>query len=322
MSWRHLIRGFGLVLVAVSLSWAQPARRLELSNGEVLLGQLLSEDDVFYLFRSESLGELKVPRAGSRLTVLPPATAEAAAQPPPWQRGSGAPAAGTAPAEPEDVAGAKWRRLIEAGYSYQSRGSLVSSTSTYVRAEISRESATGRLALEGRYIFGKQDDQRNTDKLDAAFKIRQKLYRRIDLRNDFTYGFDYLKELSHQFEDVAGFTCTLLDDQHIRYAAGPGLAVQYAEPMMGETGFKLLGDITHELSIKFHDRVSLTHSASYLFVPANLGDYRLRAVSTLSGQITEKVTVSLRYEYEFEAIRPLVSGRSDHRVFTTLGYLF
>jgi len=39
----------------------------------------------------------------------------------------------------------------------------------------------------------------------------------------------------------------------------------------------------------------------------------------LSEQVTYSVSVNLRYEYEFEAIRPILSDRSAHRVFTTLG---
>jgi len=32
--------------------------------------------------------------------------------------------------------------------------------------------------------------------------------------------------------------------------------------------------------------------------------------------------VNLRYEHEFEALRPVANGRSDHRIFTTPGHTF
>ena len=41
-----------------------------------------------------------------------------------------------------------------------------------------------------------------------------------------------------------------------------------------------------------------------------------------SAAISAHATLNLRYEYEFEALRPVANGRTDNRVFTTLGYTF
>lgn len=332
---RLALAGFGLCVLgwvrlgAADASVPAATHRLELANGEVLIGTLVAEEEGVLVFRSQTWGEVRVPKTGARLLVLAAATAEPAGQPPVWVQAqptpptvAPAPAPVPVTAQAAGVAAAKWRRLFESGFSYQSRGTLVSSTSTYVRAEISRENADGKVALEGRYIFGKQDDQRNTDKLEAAFRVRQKFLTRIDFRNDFSYSFDYLKELSHQFEEVMGLNFIVLTDPKFRYSIGPGLAVQYAQPALGEFGFKLLGNVSHDFSWQFTERVSLNHTASYLFTSDNWADYRLRATTVLTGKITEQVNANLRYEYEFEAIRPVAHGRSDHRVFTTLGYVF
>lgn len=315
------------LLFALCIGWtggmAAATHRLELPNGEILIGALVAEEDGVVVFRSETLGELRVPKEGTRLLPLAGTTAEPSANAPAWVAATSAPEPVPSPETPAvSKPSAKWRRVLEAGYSYQTRGSLVSSTSTYLRGEVSREHENGKTLVEGRYIFGKQDDQRNTDKLELAFRAREKFLARIALRSDLSYGYDYLKQISHQFEEDLGLSFEVSAHPRLRYAIGPGVAVQYSEPALGQYGFKVLGSLAHELTIKFGERISLSHTASYLFVASELTNYRLRANTVLTGLITDRVSANLRYEYEFESIRPVASGRSDHRIFTTLGYVY
>lgn len=305
--------------------------RLELANGEVLVGALVAEEDAVIVFRSQTWGEVRVPKPGTHLSVLAAESAEPVAQAPGWVKAQPVNAEPAAPAAaPVNAAipaaapepRAKWRRSLEAGYTYQSTGNLVSTHSTYVRAEITRETKTGLAGLEGRYLYGEQNSVRNTDKAEAAFRIREKIKDRLNVRNSFSYSYDNLKDLSNQFEEVLGLSYEVFNTPKLRYAIGPGIAVQYSEPALGQDGFKYLGDVSHEFKWQIVPRVSISNISSVLFRPDQLEDHRFRSNSVLSGQITESVSVNLRYEYEYEAIRPVASGRSDNRVFTTLGYVF
>jgi len=335
---QHALVLAGLILTGVhglrAADTLVNTHRLELANGEVLVGALVVEEESVIVFRSQTWGELRVPKSGTNLNVIASESAEPVAQTPGWAQvpstepvpapvlpaASVPPVVSTPAAAPATTV--KWRKSLEAGYTYQSTGSLVSTHSTYLRAEITRETPTGLTALEGRYLYGEQNSVRNTDKLNAAFKLREKIKDRLNVRNSLSYSYDYLKELSNQVEEVIGLSYEVFNTPRFRYAIGPGFAVQYAEPALGESGIKYLGDVSHELSWQISDRVSFKNAASFLFLPDNLMDHRLRLNSVLSGQITERVSVNLRYEYEYEAIRPVVSGRSDNRVFTTLGYTF
>ncbi len=292
------------------------SHRLQLPSGEVLLGAPVGEADGQLIFRSQLLGQVKVAKEGAVLTALSPAEPQTPAV---------VPVVTAKPAKaPTPSPAVKWTRSIEAGYTYQARGTLVSTHSTYVRAEVARETKSGRISLEARYLYGSQAGTRSADKFESAFKLRHNLSGRLDIRNNFSYGYDYLKDLSHQFEDVLGLTWHVFKHDRFTYSAGPGLAVQYAQPnpALGGSGYKFLGDFSHEALWKLTDRLSIKHTGSYLFKPQDMKDYRLRANSALVGKMSEQITLNLRYEYEFEAIRPVVSGRSDHRVFTTLGYSF
>ncbi len=329
---------FGLTLAGLSLVIPCGLRaadatactyRLELANGEVLVGTLVSEEEGAFVFRSQTWGGLRVPKAGSHLSVIAApakepagkATDLAKAQTPssPTEKPHAPTPAASAAASPPV---AKWKKSLEAGYSYQARGNLVSAYSTYVRGEITREDPNSLITFGTRYIYGSQNTLRNTDKLDVSFKLRQKTFGRIDIRNELSYSYDYLKGLSHQFEDVLGLNYVVFALPHFRYSIGPGLAVQYSQPSLGGGGYKLLGDISHEFTWQITNKISLKQTASYLYQPADMRDYRLRANSVLSGQVSDHMSVNLRYEYEFEAIRPVPDGRSDNRVFTTLGYTF
>jgi hypothetical protein len=114
----------------------------------------------------------------------------------------------------------------------------------------------------------------------------------------------------------------LHDSRPSQAAAGPGIAVQYAEPKKGENGFKYLGDVSEEFQWLLSQDVTFSQSMSYLYDPKNWNDYRLRLFSTLSCKLVGNASINLRYEYEYEALRPVAEGRSDHRVYTTLGYKF
>lgn len=317
----------GLTLAAAcGLSAADlvaPTHRLELANGEVLVGSVVAEEETAVVFRSETWGEVRVPKAGSRLSVIAAESAEPVAQAPGWVKAASSeppPVEAVPAAAPESPV--KWRRALEAGYTYQSTGSLVSTHSVYTRAELTRETPTGLATLEGRYLYGEQNSVRNTDKAEAAFRVREKIKGRLNVRNSFSYSFDNLKDLSNQFENVVGLSYELFKSPRFYYAIGPGFAVQYAEPALGEDGFKYLADVSHEFKWQIVPRVSLGNISSVLFRPDDTDDHRFRSNSVLSGQITDQVSVNLRYEYEYEAIRPVASGRSDNRVFTTLGYVF
>jgi len=304
-------------------------QKLELPGGEILIGSLVSQDETTYVFCSQTLGEVRVKKEGAHLRPVVPAGAEMAEQSPAWSRAHSAPAspaAVTAPAGPKVVVAppspVKWKRSFEMGYSYQARGNLVADTSTYLRTEIVRESPGSSIGLQARYLFGKQNAERNADKLDADFKLHFDFANRVVLRNDFSYSYDRLKQLSNQFEENAGLNLLLAKTPHFRYSVGPGVAVQYTETTDDKNSYQALGDISQEFNWQISDRVTLNNTASYLYKPGNWADYRLRAYSALTGKLTNHATINLRYEYEFEALRPITDGRSDNRVFTTLGYTF
>lgn len=319
--------GVALALWVAGPASAAPAalQRVELPGGEVLIGTVEVEaDGAWWVVTSPTLGALRVPAAGAKQTPLVGGGAVSVAPAAPMPEVVAAPAvAAPVPASPPVAAPrAVWKRRLEGGYNYQANGSNVATHSTFVRGEISRVTPSGSNVLEARYYYGRQNAQRNDDRLAIALKTRESIRRRVDFRNDLSYGYDYLKKLSHQFEDVFGLTFIVVDDAKYRFAIGPGVGLQYAEPALGETGYKVVGDVSADARWNISERVSLTNRSSYLFKPQSMKDYRLRSESALTVMLNVNLSMNLRYEYEYEAIRPVAAGRSDNRVFTGLSYEF
>jgi putative salt-induced outer membrane protein YdiY len=202
------------------------------------------------------------------------------------------------------------------------RGDDLQGQTAYLRIDVIRKQGANSLQLYGKYLFGEQNDVNSANKLEAGIKLRHGFSRVIMVRNDFSYSYDRLKELSNQFEDVLGLSFVLLEGKTYRLKLGPGIAAQYSEPKNEENGWELLGDVAEEFSWDLRDGVNFSQSTTYLYDPKNLDDYRFRFFSVLKCMLTSNVSVNLRYEYEFEALRAVANGRSDHRVYTTLGYKF
>ncbi len=324
--WR--LRGLavaGLLLVAMRAPAESPVlqQRLELPDGEILIGSLLSEDETTYVFRSQSLGELHVQKEGAHLSLVAPPGAGMPERSPAWALAHPVPAGPAAPkVAAASPAPAPWKRSFEAGYSYQARGNQMSDTETYVRAEIVRETPGSLVGLHARFLFGEQNGVHNTDKFDAGVKFHYDCGSWVVLRDDFNYSYDRLTQLDHEFEENAGFNVILAKGPRFRYSVGPGVALQYTETTDNQTSYKMLGDFSQEFSWQISERIKVTNIASYLYKPENWADYRLRAFSALIAKVSEHITLNVRYEYEFEALRPVADGRSDNRVFTTVGYTF
>jgi putative salt-induced outer membrane protein YdiY len=305
--------------IALACANASASDRLVLPNGEILVGSLVSQNDEAIVFKSDSFGTISLPASsGAKVEPGAPESAEPAAQTPGWV------AAQTPPPPPPPVPDpkAQWERSIEAGYSFQARGQNLDSQTAYIRAEIIRKLGNNSIQIYGKYLYGEQDGAQNADKLDAGVNLRYGFSRFMLVRNDFSYSFDRLKELSNQFEDVLGLSFYLIDGEKFKLHIGPGIASQYAEPELGRNGWKFLVNVSQNLFWAISDNVSFVQDSSYLFDPKDWTNYRLRLNCALKCMVSGNVSVNLRYEYEFEAIRPVAEGRSDHRVYTTLGYKF
>ena len=322
---KYLFRGWQVVFCVAALAvcsasrlTAAPTHILETASGERLVGALVSNDGTTIRFRSESLGEVTLPANAAKVSSMLPASDGVAAQTPGWVKTTPPPAPPRLPNAPEEPS--PWKRMIEAGYSYQS--SVVSRNDVYARGELVFARDAFNYRLWGKYLYGVQEDVNNVNKVEAGLAARHDISGRWIFRNDLNFQDDRLRMLDMELINTTGVSWLLCRGPRFRLSFGPGLAVRYREPTIGHSGYTLDGDLSNEMSWKITERISITQQGSFLCNRDRLDEYRIRSTTVLTGRMTEQISLNVRHEYEFDHGRPVSVGRIDQRVFTTIGYTF
>lgn len=295
-------------------------------DGEVFRGELIHADATRLVIRSKAAGELTF--ATAEVICTPPPLTEAVPPPPAWVAATPPPVAPeptpVPPAGPPATAApaGKWRRSAEAGYAFQE--STVSKRDAYLRAEASYE-ASDRYRYNGlvKYIYGEQEGQKSSDRLEALAAMRHDLAKRWVFRGDLGYRNDHLRDLDLETTGLLGVQYLLFRHPRFRLSLGPGAGFRYRETDAGMLeGTRFNVDFVEDLSWTITERISLTQGASFLYDTAQSDAYRVRNNAALSARLTERVRANLRYEYEFDRARPVGPSRVDQRLFTTLGVEF
>lgn len=295
-------------------------------DGEVFRGELIHADATRLVIRSKAAGELTF--ATGEVVCTPPPLTEAVPPPPAWVAATPPPVAPeptpVPPAAPPATAApaGKWRRSAEAGYAFQE--STVSKRDAYLRAEASYE-ASDRYRYNGlvKYIYGEQEGQKSSDRLEALAAMRHDLAKRWVFRGDLGYRNDHLRDLDLETTGLLGVQYLLFRHPRFRLSLGPGAGFRYRETDAGMLeGTRFNVDFVEDLSWTITERISLTQGASFLYDTAQSDAYRVRNNAALSARLTERVRANLRYEYEFDRARPVGPSRVDQRLFTTLGVEF
>ena len=328
-----LRRGFFLMAwLAGNSALAEDAKPVALIHeirtvdGEVFRGELVRADGAKLVLRSKAAGELTF--AAAEVVCTPPPLVDAAPPPPAWVSATPPPVAPeptpVPPAAPPAAAApaGKWRRSAEAGYSFQE--STVSKRDVYLRAEATYE-ASDRYRYNAlvKYIYGEQEDEKNSDRLEALAAMRHDLARRWVFRGDLGYRNDHLRDLDLETTGLLGVQYLLFQHKRFRLSLGPGAGFRYRETDAGLLeGTRFNVDFVEDLSWTITERISLTQGASFLYDTAQSDAYRVRNNAALGARLTERLRANLRYEYEFDRARPVGPSRVDQRLFTTLGVEF
>lgn len=297
-----------------------------LANGDRLTGALVRETGAELEIRHDQLGTLKIPR--SALAPTPgPVTAAALAKVP------------SAPGGPltakSDKVIPKWTRQIELGYSTQDGAKT-------------KRDLTARFAIEGR--DRKSNSYRATataqrseaqgaitaDRQVADFRWRHDFNRRLFTQSLTTYSSDDLKQINYSVEQQLGGGYKLLDAPKQQVNVGLGAVVQRLSRDGYEDYTALLGSAFQDYSLQFNNRLKLTQEAtvfiadspnmsarggrsSVTLAPAD-GNYRLKFNAALQSRMTDRISLNLRYELDYDHSVPDPTYRSDSRLTSSLGY--
>lgn len=231
----------------------------------------------------------------------------------------------------------RWKGKVEFGYQQQTGRQDALNTS--VRADVEREGSVDTIKSSLRVLYGELNDRTTSDRADASFRWRHQLSPKVFGQAVTSYLTDNIKQIDQNYEQNVGIGYALLKrDRHVINLGG-GLTGQYREAQGIEGGFAALGEFFEDYTYRFNGRLTFLQDMlaqyspksrdSYTIVNGTLtptdGDeqnYKIRFNTTLQGKITERISMNLRFEYEFDNAIPNEDAKTDQRITSSLGYAF
>lgn len=337
MSFKNLRNKYIYLIYAVALTAALPAAQLQLSNGDRITGELIRREDGKIHFRSSILGELIIAETDAVVMDTPETPVESlAGLPPDIEQVHLRDAESLRPVAP--IAASKpWKGKLEFGYQNQvGRNSTLNYSA---RTEVERASQKNQYRLNARYLYGESNQLLNSDRRDASFRWRHQISERIFGQTLTSYSSDQISNIDLNAEQNAGLGYRILQGERQTGSVGAGMTVQYREAEGVEKGAAYLGEFFQDYTYKLNGRLSFLQNLNVLYSPdgrarilssntatALMSDaaenYKVRFGSTLQGKLSERISLNLRYEYEYDNAILDKNGRTDRRVTSSLGYSF
>ena len=325
---------FALPAAVLALLCVDPSARaaeLYLVNGDRISGDLLRRENGMIYFKSAYLGEIAVPERDAVVVDTPQTPVESLAGLPP---GGGPLPADQSVSQGKQTAQPRWRGTIEFGYQQQQgREDAVDLTT---RANAERTAGPNNYRGDARLLYGEREDLVDSNRLDASFRWRRELSTRTFSQSLTSYTQDRIKQIKHSVEQSLGAGYRVFDTPRHSTNIGLGLTTQYREAfgLADETSY--LAELFQDYTYRLTGRITFFQDARVLYSPderetvAEQGlavrngveNYRVRFNSALQGKLTERISINLRFEYEFDNSVADPDARSDKRISSSVGYGF
>jgi putative salt-induced outer membrane protein YdiY len=314
-------------VLALTPSFLLAATVLRLRNGDRVSGELLRRADGKIFFRSPVLGEIAVDETDAVVVEEPDTPVESLVGLPPVKPIDFTPDDSDSPnaVKPSIPAKERWRARIEFGYQQQSGRSEATTFSFRTDAEHTKDTLNTKAS--GRMLYGKQDSSVSTERYDASLRFRYELSKHAFAQSLSSYSSDRIKKIDFNFEENIGAGYRLF--KSVRHEANAGLGITFqareANGITEET--KMLGELFQDYTYRFSGRLTFLQDANILYSPkyvsngeSDMPNYRIRFNTALQGKISERVSLNLRYEYEFDNTVPYTAEKQDQRITSSIGY--
>lgn len=261
----------------------------------------------------------------------------AATTPAPTTQGTGTAATATAakPANPGANASrasaapdpARWRGKLEFGFKQQSGGTEAVDFS--LRMEADRKIGRNQLRATGRSLYGERSDRITSDRYDATFRWRRDFSTRLFSQTLTTYLRDRVKSIDASYDQNVGFGYRVLNrDRHV-VNAGVGATGQYRDSGNADPNLILLGEVFEDYTYRINGRFTLTQNALVQWSDEETSDtlggrqnYKFQFDTALQGKFTDRLSLNLRFEHEFDNAVANRDARTDQRITSSIGYAF
>jgi putative salt-induced outer membrane protein YdiY len=342
----RLILRILLILSFLGLSANAQTSQLHLSNGDRITGDVVQRVDGKIVFNSDFFGQIIVAEVDAAVINIPETPVESLTGLPPihnkWSSNRSEPSSGIA-AHSSDPSGkvsppeSKWKGKVEFGFLNQSGRSEVLNTS--LRTEAEHQSDSDSLRAIGRYLYGENSNIVASNRQDVSFRWRHNISEKLFTQSLTSYTRDQISKIDLNLEQNASMGFQRHADDQQKVTVGAGLTIQYRDAEGVESGVNYLGEVFQDYTYKINGRLTLSQAINALYSPnrrvrsitsntstSKLTDeaenYKVRFNGSLQGQMSERISLNLRYEYEYDNAILDKNTRTDKRITSSLGYAF
>lgn len=212
-----------------------------------------------------------------------------------------------------------WSRQLEFGVTDQSgRRDL---RDVALRIDLTRANADGEVRLQGRYLYGQSENERATDKLAGALRLRRGLTPDLFAQMETRYERDSISEIDHDAEQTIGVGTSIVRRDGLTLSVGGGAAARFRESAATNDGWSYLVDAFQEFKFAVNRQVTLSQNLSVVMSPFQEEVLAVKLNAALSSAITDAIKLVMRYEFEYDhSLVP--DARENQRLVTSFGYLF
>jgi hypothetical protein len=230
-----------------------------------------------------------------------------------------------------------WNGKIEFGLrQQQGRRDLLTFD---LRGSAEKEMGDDSLRAKARLLYGEQDGRINNDRYDGSFQWRRQIGERTFAQSLSSYFQDDLKDIKRNWEQNLGAGYRLYKKEGHVVNLGAGLTGQYREATRAESGFYALAEIFQDYTYRINKRMTVRQDMRYQYSPdggtrfltvknqpastlEEAINYKVSFNSVLQGRLTQKLSLNLRFEFEYDNAVSDKSARTDQRITSSLGYAF
>jgi len=335
------------------------ADTLVLKNGERLKGAVVRVEGTQVVFKSQVLGEVRLPR--SQVSVWPESfvlgAAESVAlesQQPSAEVTAPAPApaapAPTQPAPEQEPAAVPskpwWSRIGAPGWwvwwtehrplrewktslnlGYKLTEARDDRTDLNLRFETTRRTERGEYRVTGRYDFADITNANGntytaTDRMQAGVRLRRDLSSRYFVQANSRYLADAVARIDRELEQSIGLGWRLLDSPKLRATVTPSATIQNQELAGQLSRWEYHAKVFQDFRFRINDRFTFYEEADFSMSPENQRDYQASFNARLEAKLTTTVAADMRYELELDNTITSTTERTQSRVLFTLGLRF
>ncbi|MEZ5275149.1 MAG: DUF481 domain-containing protein [Opitutaceae bacterium] len=302
--------------------------RLVLKNGDFLTGNVSRVEDGVIHFESDVLGHLLIPATDAVIEGTDASAQEATVESADPQVAEATPT----PQNPEPATQSTdestdrlhpppppWKKNIEFGMTLQSGRKDKMDVSGRFTAQ--RNIREDQYRLYARRLYGETKSEKSTDLFDSSFRWRRDMSPRVFTQALTAYSFDQIKDIHHDFSQGVGVGRKIYNLDTLSVSMGGGATARYRDENGDPPVWNYMVDAFQDMDYAINDVFKVTQDASILIEPEDPDNYTLRLNAALIGKISQTVSLSMRYEYEFDNSLS-VENRLSQRIITSLGYLF